>query len=518
VSGRTAWAVAAGVAVAAVVGANLTGALVGVFYDDGIYLALARSLAEGHGYRLLYLPGAPAAVHYPFLYPLFLAALWKLDPSFPANVALFQGANAVLLGAFAALLVLYLRRSLGGRTWAWAALVAGSATVLPLVIVGTVLYSEPLFLVLAVGACWVGDAARSASSRRHAWVLALLAGLLAGSATLTRSVGMALVVAVPLSLTLARRPRAAAAAAAAAVACLAPWLLWVARHHPDLDPALVANYGTYTDLLRQAGWGSLSPVSIADLLRPLGAVGLALFHGWLRFCLGVPALIVLVAGFRPLIVRAPALGWTVLGYLAEIVAWPVRPDRFVWAIWPVLSVIFVLGAARLWRRLAGDARTAARLGRWCVAGTVVIVAAAYAFYQVHGYVRGDATRLQKSISASFAPVLPWIRQSTPPDAVIAVEDEAHVWLYTGRRAVPSYLWRYRGRDEESLGPDSMRAWLDREAVSYVVLTGAGSAAAPTLNALLGRDPGYLRVLRVWPGSIVAFTVDRAGATRAGASP
>ncbi len=61
--------------------------------SDGIYLALAKSLAEGHGYHLLYLPGAPGGVHYPFGYPAFLAALWKLWPSFPANVATFASGS-----------------------------------------------------------------------------------------------------------------------------------------------------------------------------------------------------------------------------------------------------------------------------------------------------------------------------------------------------------------------------------------------------------------------------------------
>ena len=66
---------------------------------------------------MLYLPGAPGAVHYPFLYPLFLAALWGLVPAFPANVVVFKAANAALLAICAALLVLYLDRRMAQRTW-----------------------------------------------------------------------------------------------------------------------------------------------------------------------------------------------------------------------------------------------------------------------------------------------------------------------------------------------------------------------------------------------------------------
>ncbi len=505
------WAAAAGLAVAAVVAVQLTGAMAGVFYDDGVYVALARSLAEGHGYHLLYLPGQPAAVHYPFLYPLFLAALWKIAPGFPGNVTVFKAVNAALLGLFAALLVLYLRRRLARPSWAMALLVAAAATALPLVMVATVPFAEPLFLVLLVGACWTGDAARTATERRDAFLLALCAGLLAGCAALARTLGVAVIAGLTLSLLVARRPRAALVAAGAAVACLVPWLLWVSRHHAEVDPALVANYGTYGDLLAQSGWATLSPSSLLDLLSPLGAVALAPLHGWLRFYFGMPALVLLVAGFVPLLVRTPALGWSLLGYLAIVFAWPYGPDRFLWAAWPLLAVAFFAGADRIWQRVGRAPPRVASLGRWCVAAVVAMVAAGYGYYQVRGYARGDVARLQNGISASLAAVVPWIRQATPEDAVIAGEDEAGIWLYTGRRAVPSYLWRYRGRGDEGLGPVALRDWLMRSGATHVILTGARSEAATTLSELLGRYPGFLRVVRAWPGSMLAFAVDRRAA-------
>jgi hypothetical protein len=518
VSARAGWAAGAGLAVALVVAAHLTRSLVGVFYDDGIYLALARSLVEGHGYRLLYLPGAPGAVHYPFLYPLWLAALWKLAPAFPANVVVFKLANAALLGLGAALLVLYLDRRLGQPTWRLAVLVAVAATALPLVTVATVLFAEPLFLAALVGACWAGDAAREAPTPARAMVLAAVAGLLAGSAALTRSLGVTVAAAIPLSLVLARRPRAALIAAAAAALCLMPWLLWVAHHRVEVDPALVAGYGTYTDLLTQAGWATLSPTGIRDLLRPIGAVALAPLGGWFRFFLGVPALALVVAGLGSLLKRAPALGWTLLAYAAIVLIWPYGPDRFVWAAWPFLAIAFLAGAELVAARARAAAPAAAAVGRWCVAVTVLAVVVGYGFYQVRGYVRGDVTALQRGISATMTDLLPWVRQSTPPDAVVAGEDEALLWLYAGRRAVPSYVWRYRGRGEESLGPDSLRAWFDRAGVTHVLLSGPGSDAAPTLNQLLGRYPGYLRVVRVWPGPAIAFAVEHRSPGATGVVP
>lgn len=53
-------------------------ALVGVFYDDGIYVTAGKALAEGQGYRHIHLPDAPPDVHHPPLYPLVLALAWRL--------------------------------------------------------------------------------------------------------------------------------------------------------------------------------------------------------------------------------------------------------------------------------------------------------------------------------------------------------------------------------------------------------------------------------------------------------
>ena len=76
-------------------------AFVGVFYDDGIYVTLAKALAEGEGYRYIHLPGAPPGVHFPILYPATLSLLWRLWPVFPQNVTLFQLFDSAVFGVAA---------------------------------------------------------------------------------------------------------------------------------------------------------------------------------------------------------------------------------------------------------------------------------------------------------------------------------------------------------------------------------------------------------------------------------
>jgi hypothetical protein len=499
---------AAALVVGGVVAAILPRALVGVFYDDGIYLALAKSLAQGTGYRLLYLPGAPAAVHYPFGYPAFLALLWTVWPHFPDNVTLLRASNAVLMGVFAALAVGYLAKRLGPPRWVTALVVVAAATAVPLLAVATLLFSEPLFLVLAAGACWAADAARTraaAGRDRGALGLAVAAGLLAGAAALTRSIGVAVIAGVAVSLALSLRPRLAAAAAIPAALVLGPWLVWAAAHHGGVDPATASNYGTYGDFLRQGGSRWISPASLGDMGRPLAAVFLPPVGGPLRVLLALPVLAVLAAGMAVLARRAPAAGWMLWAYVPIVALWPYGPDRFLWGVLPWLAVAFVAGVHAL------AMRAAPRRGSRAVAvAAALIVGAGFGTFQVLGFARGGATSAQVSISAAMTEVLPWIRTATDTSAVIAGEDEALIWLYTGRRAVPSFLWRVRGRAAESFGPDTLFAYLERSGATHLVLTGLGAEAAPTVDALLAQRPGYLQLVQVWPGPRYAFRIRRGG--------
>lgn len=512
---RWGWAAAAGVVAAAVAAALLPRALVGVFYDDGIYTALARSLVEGHGYRLLYLPGAPAAVHYPPLYPAFLALLWRLWPAFPENVVLFRAANAVLLGLFAGGLAAHLTRRRALPPAVAALVVAIGCTAVPLLSVVTVLFAEPLFLVLALGAWWLSDAAAAAQGRR-ALALAAGAGVLAGLAGLTRSIGVAVVAGSVLALWLARRRREGLVAAVAALLLLAPWIAWTGAHRAGVETVLAANYGTYGDLVRQAGWRWLSADAVWDVLRPLGYVAFATVRPAWHLLPGLPALALLGAGGVVLARRTPALGWSLACYVVVVLLWPYAPDRFLWAVLPVLLVALVMGAIATW--LAGRAWTDWR--RWALRGLALAgslpVIAGFGGYQYAGLTRRWPTATQRGISETFERILPWLRSATPDSAVLAGEDEALLWLYTGRRAVPSYLWRLAGRRDVSFGPDSLHAFFDRAGVTHVVVTGPRSDAAPTLDELRGLFPGYLHPVMSWRGDMIAYAVDRGPRPAAGA--
>ena len=82
----------------------------GFYHDDSIYWVSGRSLAMGDGYRIESLPGQPYQTKYPPLYPALLAAIWKLDPQFPANLPLATLFAWLLLPLFLAALWFLLAR------------------------------------------------------------------------------------------------------------------------------------------------------------------------------------------------------------------------------------------------------------------------------------------------------------------------------------------------------------------------------------------------------------------------
>jgi hypothetical protein len=496
---------AAGLTVAAVAIALAPRVLVGVAGDDGTYLALAKSLAEGQGYRFAFLPGAPAA-HLAPLYPAFLGMLWALWPAFPDNLTLLRFVNPVLLGLFAGGFAGYLawRRVLPVSAAAVAAVVF--ATALPLLSEATVLLAGPLLLVLAVAAWGLADGSAGTDAGRRATLLAAGAGLAAGLAALTGSVGAGAVFAVVVALASRRRTRDALVAAACSALVLAPWMAWSALHR-GVEPVLAASYGGYGALVRQAGLGALSLAALWEVLRPLGQIAFATlkdaYHGYA----GVPAVAVLVVGAVTLARRAPALGWTLPGTLAVLLAWPHVPVRLVWVLVPVLGVAMLVGAVALWRAAGVGGRSRRLALRGLMLAGVLPAAAGFGGLQARGLFTGAATAGQRTASAIFDRVVPWVRSETPESAVIAGENEALVWLYTGRQTAPSDLWHLVGRRPVSYGPDSLRAYFGRVGVTHVLVTDPRSEATSVVDEAGRIFPGYLTIVRVWPGAVEALVVD-----------
>lgn len=471
---------------------TLSTALVGVFYDDGIYAGLATALAGGHGYAYANLPSLPAAVHYPPLYPLVLAPLFGLLPLGAAALAA-KLLNILLASATAGLITWHLLSSdVFGESsphWVSPTLVVAAAVAIPVLAMQSVLFAEPLFALLLAAAIVCADRAQPP------W----LTGVMVALAILTRSIGIAAAAGIVCFLLVRRTP------ARTLVTLLAPvlvaalvWGLWVTTKQRAIDPALALTYGSYGAVLQQTGLSALG-VSAPDLLRPFEVITLGWIPvAWVYNLLATAMFGVGLYGLA-LLSRRSAIGFTLVFYLAILAIWPYPPDRFLWAVLPWLGVAWALGALTMWRRWH---RT-----RLPLAALALLLAAGYLRYEIKGFAGRWWGTQARAISANFTELLPVVA-NLPASAVVATDDEALVWLYTRRRAVPLYLERYQGRAVIRPTAAEHRAYLERMGVTHVLLASATSPSAMELRALMTANPNWLTALYRWPDGRWLFAVQR----------
>ena len=440
---------ARGVAVLALLAgiATMTPHLIGVFFDDAIYALQAKALAEGQGFVYSQLPGAPPAIHYPPLWPLLLAAVWRVAPAFPANVAWLKMVNPLLLALAGLLLVPLGTRVFGLRPWAAAAVAALAMVSVPVLLLGNVLMSEPLFLVAFVGTLllvWRWQQRDDAASL-------LLLALGTAALLLVRTIGGVLAVAVVLTLLAERRWRDVAVYVGVVAIALAPWQWFVWRHSAGFPDLLRGSYGPYLEWVaggyRDGGLAFLGGVlakNVGDAWRSTGAM----LTPWLP---GIPrqvatlALLALLAvglvqGLRERTRRAAALA--VGGYLVVILAWPFQVERFLWALWPLVALFVWSGAAALasWAAPSPSPRPRAlRLAPIALAG---LLGLGHLAYNLRGLARGWTSSAAARMSSRAEGLVQYINADPRlAGRTIGTEADPVVALYTGHRVVPLEVLR-----------------------------------------------------------------------------
>lgn len=407
---------------------------IGVFWDDGVYLLTAKALVGGEGYRYTYLPGAPPAIHYPPGFPLVLAALLKVTPAFPANVALLKLLNPICLalGVYGAVRLGARATDLGVVPAAMSVMICG--LIAPVLVLSNVLLSESLFFATLVGALLLLETATARGGARSA----VAAGVAIAALALVRTVGGVLLPAAVIALWWRGRRREALVVLASTAVALAPWQYWVWSVSGDFPDELRGSYGPYL------GWvvaGYRNEPSLAwqvvrhnalELWRAFGIVFAPRLPHAVQLLAAATLCVALVAGLATLARRASVLVFFLLGYGAVVLLWPYNPERFVWAVWPLAGLL-----------LAAAARGAGQwgAGRWGPAprvatAVIALLLAGHAAYAARGLAGGWAGAPQRGMTARLWPLVQWTVTHAGTRDVVASDGHVMIALYTGRTTMP----------------------------------------------------------------------------------
>jgi len=434
--------------------------LVGAFNDDGAYVMLGKSLADGTGYHLTYLVGAPVAVKYPPGLPALLAIPWALGGTLAAVRATVGILNPIACGVAAAVIWWIGRRDLALSPGPLAVAALGPFLLDQAIQYYSIPLAEPYFVL-----GWAAAVALAATVTRSRGALAL--GFVLAATTLFRSAGLVLIPACFAALALRRVPwRVVAIGVAAAVA---PLILWGAVH-----ARLVAE-GPLSSSPDEVSYWSLIPVGPAQLPAYLlhapwnnGRAYLSELSAALAGPVVVGHLLVLGALLAAAVGaawswrRAPAVALTAAISLAVVLVWPFAQDRLLLPVIPFMGLLAAFGIENGARRLPARLRLAAPIG---LALTALIVglrqvqlrrAAAASFVQGLSPAPRDASIffVLAQNSRHIAVLSEWIRTHTTQQDRLLVDFPAGTYLYSGRVTAPASpaeadyapsVFRYPGR-------------------------------------------------------------------------
>lgn len=202
----------------------------GMFVDDAYYVLLAQAIAAGQGYHLIDAPTTQLAAILPSFppgFPLVLAIVAKFAAAFPANVIALKLVSVLAMFGVGALAAAYYRARNIPASLALAVAAAVVLTPAFVWLATSTVMSEPLFTLAQLAAVVL------VVKRRPG-----LAGASAAAATLVRSAGLPIVVAVAVWYAVRREWRAAVRFTATAIVLLVPWMIYARVYASPLEVRL----------------------------------------------------------------------------------------------------------------------------------------------------------------------------------------------------------------------------------------------------------------------------------------
>jgi hypothetical protein len=484
----------------------------GKLHDDGILFVSAKSIATGQGFRILSLPEHPAQTKYPVLYPLYLSLIWRVNGNFPDNLTTARWFSWPLLVLSLVLSWIYWR----DQKWCW--IVVALLAISPyMILFGDGLFSEIFFLCWLLGALIVG--------RREGLAMALFAGILAGLAYLTRTAGIALILAMPAYYLWQKESRRAVAFATGMLPFIIGWGLWSATHKFHAASDTLAYYTDYARFqFLNVGLDNIAVVlwkNTDELLYSIGSLIVPQVVALLPVKILTQVIaIAMISGIVRLARRGIAVPYALFALVSSgmLIVWHFPPtERFVLPIFPLLAAGLVVELEHLGQML----RTAFRhkdVSQRVVAGgfAVVVVAIFGGALALQLFVTfkamPDQARVDRENLRETRETYAWISQHLRAGAGILSNDDPSLFLYTGHPGNYAPLmprWWYASDHEKIIGFfKDVVPYCRMRGFEYILATSAdvgrwtGEEDAPAVERAMTENPLLERVYRAPSGATI----------------
>jgi hypothetical protein len=458
----------------------------GLMVDDAWYILLAKSLADGTGYRMINSPAPDVVPLYPPAFPSLLSLVFQISAEFPHNVWLLKSVSIAAMVGVGVLTYVYLRhRQLQQELAACAAIVVTITPAFVFLATSTVM-SECVFTLIQLAAVVLIHRSVAVGVSPRGRIFTIAAALAVAANALIRSAGLGLALAVALWLVKERLWKRAMLFAVVVAVCLLPWMLYARAHAPTPEERLlhggsiVYSYGQQIRM-RWAGDPASGVVTVRDIparvsvnivdvfARGMGGIFVpAVFRGpaesgeemvalggaaglghgsmgsagmTMAISIALSALVTLgfVQTARRRVTPAELLVPISLGI---IFVWPFWTFRFVVPLAPYLFLYLVAGIQTL------APLRVARIALLCLIGLNVLD---HARYVLEARDPDRSSRVSWLVQArETEEALDWMVRNLG-DGVVATTNPALVYLRTGHKTLSfdrfhedSSVWRARG--------------------------------------------------------------------------
>jgi hypothetical protein len=409
----------------------------GRLHDDGILFVSAKSLAGGEGFRIISLPEQPAQTKYPVLYPLYLSLVWRLNPHFPENLWIARLFSWLLLVICLALCWRFYRQEgfSEGRTMILVALLGLNPY---MILFGSNTFSEVFFM------CWLLAVFLLAHSKRGQ--TAILAGVAAGCAYLSRTAGIALLISMPAGYLLRRESRRAMSFIIGMVPFVVGWMLWSRDNIIHTTDQMMVYYTDYLKMeLLTVGLDNFHLVlwkNIDGLLVGLGGMVIPQVTALAPFkILTQVVAVAMISGAVRMLRRRIAVQYIFFAIVsaAMLILWHFPPnERFVLPLAPLMLAALLTELEHIAAMLKPAFRhqemgqRVVAVGMAGVLAAILLGALVLQCFMSFGYLY-DSAQQYRVKRADMRAAYAWITANVPDTASVLSNDDPILYLYSGRR-------------------------------------------------------------------------------------